>query len=60
MMLLFLLRSAVCEDHCCIPQVEEALEDSQRLSDELEKVQHRIRESERTVGASLETLQACS
>ena len=38
-------------------QVEEALQDTQQLQAELDKVQHRIRESERTVGASLEALQ---
>ena len=38
-------------------QVDEALQDTQQLQAELDKVQHRIRESERTVGASLESLQ---
>lgn len=40
--------------------MEEALEDAQRLSEELDKVKHNIRESERNVGFSLETLQVIS
>jgi hypothetical protein len=38
-------------------QVEAALQDTQQLQEELDRVQHKIRESERNVGASLESLQ---
>ena len=42
---------------CAAHQVEEALQDTRKLQAELDRVVHKIRECERTVGASLEALQ---